>query len=136
MLFKVTAPLKQFTGKVVGVEFRQGRAEVDTGSDFGRAAYAYFNRHGYRLDAEPAEPQDNGGQVPPDDGPFNPSGRSVDDVLAHVTAAPYEEAVRVLDAEAAGKNRVTITGKRDALLADKQPTTPPAGDDTTKEAQQ
>jgi hypothetical protein len=132
MLFIVTAPLKGFTGKVAGVQFTGGAAEVDTSADHGRAAYAYFDRHGYRLDrVEPDEPQD-GPQTPAVDAPFDPAAHSVDDVLAHITAASYEEAVRVLDAEAGGKARVTITGKRDALLATR---TPAEGDDTTKEDQ-
>ncbi|MGW5352209.1 hypothetical protein ACWERV_17070 [Streptomyces sp. NPDC004031] len=119
MIVQVTAPLKGFTGKVVGISFTGGTAEVDTSTDHGRAAYAYFDRHGYRLDRPaPDEPE----TPPAGDEPFDSAEHSVDDVLAHLDAASYEEAVRVLDAEVAGKNRVTITGKRDALLATKTPT--------------
>lgn len=130
MIFQVTAPLKGFTGRVVGVQFTGGTAEVDTDNDAGRAAYAYFDRHGYRLDRfAPDEPD-----TPPaaDGEPFDPAEHGVDDVLEYLGGASYDEAVRVLDAEATGKNRVTITGKRDALLATKTPT---EGDTTTGDEQ-
>jgi hypothetical protein len=137
MRFTVTAPLKGFTGKVLGIEFKGGTADLDTSNDHGRAAYAYFDRHGYRLDrVEPDEPQD-GPQTPAgDDEVFDPADHKADEVLAHLDAASHEEAVRVLDAEASGKDRVTITGKREEILADKQQSTPPAGDDTQKGDQQ
>lgn len=134
MTFTVTAPLKGFTGKIVGVQFTDGTADLDTSTDAGRAAYAYFDRHGYRLERdEPAAT----GQVNATLGgePFDPAEHNAEEVLAHLDAAPYEEAMRTLDAEAAGKNRVTITSKRDALLADKTPATP-AGDNSTKGDQQ
>lgn len=133
-MIKVTAPLKGFTGKVVGIEFRDGVAELDNSTDHGRAAYAYFDRHSYRLEPDQLdEEQDDGGQTPSDDPSFDPAAHSVDEVLDYLDRASYEETVRVLDAEADGKDRVTITGKRDALLADK---TPAEGNDTTKGAQQ
>lgn len=130
MIIKVSAPVRDFTGNIVGVDFKDGTAEVDTDTDAGRSAYAYFDRAGYRMErtaeAEPAS-------APP--GPtgnhelYDPAGHSVDEVLTYVDEASYEEAERVLDAEAAGKNRVTITGKRDTVLADKTPAAP-AGDDS------
>lgn len=127
MTIKVTAPLKDFTGTVVGVDFKGGIAEFDAGTDAGRAAYAYFDRAGYGMErlgeSEPAK-------TPPlGDDPYDPAEHSVDEVLAHLDTADADEALRVLDAEGDGKNRVTITGKREAILADKTPAAP-AGDDT------
>jgi len=117
--FEVRAPLPQFTGNVVGVDFVAGIAEVDTDNDAGRSAYAYFERAGYRLSPVQAEPEPS--STPEDDGPFDPSEHKADEVLAFLDSASYEVAVRVLENETAGKNRVTITGKRDEILADKTP---------------
>jgi hypothetical protein len=131
MKIKVTAPLKNFTGTVVGVDFKAGTAELETDNDAGRAAYAYFDRAGYRMEGV-SDPEKEPGTPPPapngDDEPYDPAEHSVDEVLAHLDAVTYEEAARVLDAEAEGKNRVTITGKRDAVLADKTPAAPAEDD--------
>lgn len=130
MIIKVSAPLSGFTGNIVGVDFKDGTAEVDTDTDAGRAAYAYFDRAGYRMDRATGPEQDPGTPSAPndDDEPYDPAEHSVDEVLAHLDAVTYEEAARVLDAEAEGKNRVTITGKRDAVLADKTPAAPAEDD--------
>lgn len=128
MRYKITAPLKNFTGQSVGIAFQSGVAEVDDTNDVGRSAIAYFQRAGYRVDEirdedrvevlAPADDDQRHG-----DGPYDPAGHKADEVLAYLDGASYEEAVRVLDAEAAadGKARVTITGKRDEILAAKTP---------------
>lgn len=128
MKIKVTAPLKNFTGSVAGVDFKAGVAEFEQDTDAGRAAYAYFDRSGYRMERQ-VEPESQEPPAGTGDEPFDPAGHSVDEVLAHLDDASYEEAARVLDAEADGKKRVTITGKREAVLADKTPAAP-AGDDS------
>lgn len=43
---KITTPVKGFTGVVVGVPFADGQGETDDES-----AIAYFNRHGYDVEA-------------------------------------------------------------------------------------
>ncbi|WP_435112026.1 hypothetical protein [Nocardiopsis synnemataformans] len=57
---------------------------------------------------------------PANAGPFDPSADGVDAVLAYLDTADYDEAVRVLDAEADGKARSTILGKREEILAAKE----------------
>lgn len=132
MRYKITAPLKGFTGQSVGVVFKDGVAEIDDTTDGGRSALAYFQRASYRVDPtrddEPAAPDPAVGG----DEPFDPSDHKADEVLSHLGTASYEEAVRVLDAEAAGKDRVTVTGKRDEILTGKAPTTPAAAGDDQK----
>lgn len=51
---------------------------------------------------------------------FDPSADGVDAVLAYLGTADHAEAVRVLDAEAAGKARTTILSKREEILAAKE----------------
>lgn len=130
MRYKITAPLTGFTGQSVGVVFKDSAAETDDTTDAGRSALAYFKRAGYSV--EPIRDQTEKDEAEQDSGPFDPSGRKADEVLAYVGAASYEEAVRVLDAEANGKNRVSIVGKRDDILADKTPITPAAAGDDQK----
>lgn len=48
---------------------------------------------------------------------FDPSGHNVDDVLAHLADASEAETARVLDAEADGKGRKSLTEQREQLLA-------------------
>lgn len=131
--FEVKAPVKDFTGQVAGIGFRAGSATVNDGNDAGRAALAYFKRAGYRVDEVHDDEQD-GPQTPPagDAESFDPSDHKADEVLTFLAAASYEDAVRVLDAEAEGKKRVTITSARDEILAAKTPTTPAAADDDQK----
>lgn len=50
------------------------------------------------------------------DVPFNPSEHSNRQVLAYLDTAGEEEALRVLDEEAAGENRAGIRKQRDAVL--------------------
>lgn len=127
MRYEVTCPLKGFTGNVVGVAFVDGVGHSDTAHDAGRAAYAYFERAGYRL--APVEESEQDG--PPGE-VFDPSEHKVDEVIDYLDTADADEALRVLDAEAAGKNRSTITTKAEAILA-ATTSTAPAGDDS-KEA--
>lgn len=123
MRYTITAPLKGFTGQSVGVAFQGGTAQVSDDNDGGRSALAYFHRAGYRVEEvtdeapKPAKNDAGGGEA------FDPSGHKADEVLTYLDSASYEEAVRVLDAEgsADGKQRVTITGKRDEILAGKTP---------------
>ena len=42
---KITAPVKGFEGKVVGVQFSDGKAETDN-----EGALGYFLRHGYKVE--------------------------------------------------------------------------------------
>lgn len=68
---------------------------------------------GWRVeDAEVAEPE----------GPFDPSAHDMPYVLAYLDQADLDEAVRVLDAEAAdgGKQRKGVLGVRGELLASKK----------------
>lgn len=139
MRYKITAPLANFTGQSVGVAFQAGTAEVDDTSDAGRSALAYFQRAGYRVDeVRDEESEEVLAPVADDsvqgDGPYDPAGHKADEVLTYLDGASYEEAVRVLDAEAASnKARITITGKRDEILAAKNPATP-AGDQNGAQA--
>jgi hypothetical protein len=126
--FEVRAPLPQFTGTVVGIDFKAGIAQVDTDNDAGRAAYAYFERAGSRLAPVEPEAEADGPQFPPPPEWFDPAAHTAEEVLAHLNEADTEEASRVLDAEAAGKARATVLKQRDAILAAKTPTTPPQGD--------
>ncbi|MFJ1581778.1 hypothetical protein ACIOC1_00375 [Streptomyces sp. NPDC088197] len=50
-------------------------------------------------------------------GPLDPSAAKAEDVLTYLGTVGAAEAARVLDAEAAGKARSGILGKRDVLLA-------------------
>lgn len=59
---------------------------------------------------EDEDGQENG------DAPFDPSSAKVDEVLAYLATADEPEALRVLDAEAAGKDRATITKQREDIL--------------------
>ncbi|NJP42276.1 hypothetical protein [Actinacidiphila epipremni] len=49
--------------------------------------------------------------------PFDPASANADQVLTYLGTVGAAEAARVLDAEAAGKNRVGITNRREQLLA-------------------
>lgn len=51
---------------------------------------------------------------------FDPGEHDVKGVLAHLDGADEPETRRVLDAEAAGKNRKGITDQRDAILDSKK----------------
>ncbi|MGE9696670.1 hypothetical protein ACQKFA_23305 [Streptomyces sp. CH6] len=51
------------------------------------------------------------------DAVFDPGAHDVPGVLAHLADADPAETARVLDAEADGKGRKTLTDRRDELLA-------------------
>lgn len=71
---RVTAPVKGFTGKVVGVMFDSGVAETDD-----ERQLAYFRRHGYTVE------ETETGSKP--DGPKYPEGDPVDGwTVAQLTA--------------------------------------------------
>lgn len=144
--FEISAPVRTYTGDVVGVPFRNGTGYVTDGSDEGRSALAYFQRSAYGIRevengdapivvapaADPAPEGVTGGSIAQTgalaEGPFDPSEHNTADVLSFLDGATAEEAERVLDAEAAGKNRASITRHREAVLASKQPA--PADDNT------
>ncbi|MFG2617806.1 hypothetical protein ACGFXC_09255 [Streptomyces sp. NPDC048507] len=154
--YEISSPVRTFTGDVAGVPFRNGTGYVSDGSDDGRAALAYFQRSAYGIrevengDAPVvvAPPADSapqpvaGGQIAQTgalaEGPFDPSEHTTAEVLSFLDGASAEVAERTLDAEAAGKNRASITRHREAVLAAKQPTpaddNTPAPADDTKEA--
>lgn len=67
--------------------------------------------HRYRPVAEP-EPEP---AAPAE--PFDPAAATAEQVLTYLGTVGAAEAARVLDAEAAGKNRVGITNRREQLLA-------------------
>jgi len=71
----------------------------------------------YRAQAPAAETATEG-QTPAAPGaPFDPGAVGVPEVMEYLSSVGLVEATRVLDAEAAGKNRVGITSKREQLLA-------------------
>jgi hypothetical protein len=129
MRYKITAPEQSFSGQVAGVAFTRGSATVHTDRPGGPAALGYFQRKGYTVEPvdestaepgtspEPAEPTS-----PPAGGaePFDPAKHDARTVLAHLEGADEPEAVRVLDAEAAGKARKGIEDQREAILARKK----------------
>lgn len=118
MRYSVNAPLKGFTGTVVGVDFVDGVGEFDTDNDAGRAARAYFERAEYRMDPVAGEPDEP--KTPVDDEPFDPSAHGVDEVMAYLEAASLEEAERVVQAESDGKARKGILTPSGPLLASKE----------------
>lgn len=89
------------------LDFKDGVATTDETLSAGHKAY--FKKLGFKVSGSRAQANDSN-----DDGPFDPSKHSVDDVLAYlgvieghdpVTAGEYE---RVIQAEEAGKNRSTL----------------------------
>lgn len=58
-------------------------------------------------------PGDRGGA---EDGPFDPSAHDLPAVNAYLAEADEAETARVLDAEAAGKNRKTLVDRREEYL--------------------
>ncbi|MFE5159646.1 hypothetical protein ACFRNT_14220 [Streptomyces sp. NPDC056697] len=49
--------------------------------------------------------------------PFDPGAAAVEAVLAHLAGADEAETARVLDAEAAGKNRKSLVEQREHLIS-------------------
>ncbi|KKI18717.1 MULTISPECIES: SAP domain-containing protein [unclassified Leucobacter] len=49
---KIQTPVEGFTGKVAGVHFANGEGETDS-----PAALAYFERHGYKVEAAELTPK-------------------------------------------------------------------------------
>lgn len=134
--YRIEAPVRSFSGESVGVQFHHGTGYVTDADKSGRAALEYFRRHSYGVAPADDKTEEEAVQelatgTPPQrepDGPYDPADAKPADVLAYLDEADEGEALRVLDAEAAGKNRVTITKHRDDILASKQPTAP--ADDT------
>lgn len=133
--FQIEAPVRNFSGEVVGVAFQKGTGYVENLTDEGRAALAYFRRQEYGVAEAPEKSMAEAVMdlVTGPDGGYDPGKQSVEDVIAYLGGADAAEAARVLDAEAAGKNRVSITKQREAILASKttqsDPATAPAADD-------
>ncbi|MGW7198461.1 hypothetical protein [Streptomyces chryseus] len=132
--YQIEAPVRSFSGESVGVSFQRGTGYVTDATKEGRAALEYFRRHNYgvslaeektleeRVQDLVTGPAAAGGSA------YDPAEHSVEDVLAYLDEADHDEAQRVLDAEAAGKDRVTITKLRDEILAAKTTPAVPAGD--------
>ncbi|MFD3717270.1 hypothetical protein [Streptomyces sp. NPDC058674] len=155
--FEISAPVRTYTGDIVGVPFRDGTGYVNNTTDEGRSALAYFQRSAYGIrevengDAPVvvnpvADPKEfttlTGGSIAQTGalaaGRFDPADHNTAETLSYLDGADAAEAERVLDAEAAGKNRGSITRHRESVLAAKQPApaddTIPAPADDTKEA--
>lgn len=109
--YKVTAPEPNYVGSIGAVQFEDGAAVID--EDIHPGVLAYCRGAGYRVEAEQPEAADP-------EVPFDPSSNGVPTVLAYLADADVDEATRVLDAEAAGKNRKGITDQRDAILESKK----------------
>nr|WP_037829763.1 hypothetical protein [Streptomyces sp. NRRL S-325] len=138
--YRIEAPVRSFSGESVGVHFHKGTGFVDDSTKENRAALEYFRRQGYgvalsdgKTDEERAQELVTGATAQRDpitqNEDFDPAKAKGEDVLAYLDQADLDEAIRVLDAEAEGKKRSTILGKRDEILAAKQ-----APADTTKGA--
>ncbi|MFJ8992627.1 hypothetical protein ACIRQH_19800 [Streptomyces sp. NPDC102279] len=134
--YRIEAPVRSFSGESVGVQFTKGTGFVDDSTKEGRAALEYFRRQGYGVAPSEGKSDEEhaleivsvvvGQREPiPPAVPFDPAQHSVEEVLAHLDEADLEEATRVLDAEAAAKkSRVSVTSKREEILAAKTPTAP------------
>ncbi|MGC5398079.1 hypothetical protein ACPXCP_20385 [Streptomyces sp. DT20] len=58
--FKISTPVPEFNGKVAGVWFANGEAETDS-----EGAVAYFERHGYGVEAVDTGDQDDSAEQAP-----------------------------------------------------------------------
>ncbi|MCX4540493.1 hypothetical protein [Streptomyces sp. NBC_01565] len=111
MKYRITAP-EPFSGGIAGVGFANGHGLADADKD--RRALAYFRQAGYVVEAveEPApEPAPEPVETDEGDVEFDPAQHNVDEVIDYLdsVADDEEETMRVLLAEAEGKNRKTIT---------------------------
>lgn len=115
--YTVTAPEASFTGESAGVLFKDGTGRVTDASKEGRAAIEYFRRRGYRLIAEGADEEPEGGPDPVDvddeDEVFDPSEHDAPEVIAYLDAHAddEDEVTRVLEAERNGEARKTVLQK-------------------------
>jgi hypothetical protein len=71
-------------------------------------------------DSSKADTKDSGTGSASDDDTFDPGEHTVTDVLTYLDTADRDEAVRVLDAEAAGQARKGISSERETILASKE----------------
>ncbi|WP_392967176.1 hypothetical protein [Streptomyces sp. LN245] len=69
------------------------------------------------IEETPAAADDSGDAPAPVEPPFDPSEHSNREVLAYLDTVGEEEALRVLDEEAAGEDRAGIRKQRDQVLA-------------------
>ena len=118
--YRVTTPAAGHTGQVGTIHFADGRAEVD--SEAHEASLAYCRQAGYTVeelggDGKTDAERGTAAAAPEPAEPFDPSARDVGEVLAYLDGAGEAEAVRVLDAEAAGKARKGVLDQREAILA-------------------
>jgi len=117
MRFKVTAPTEDYSGKTGDVQFSQGSAVIDEQAN--PMELAYCRNAGYSV--EPVQEEKPADPVPePEPVPFDPSQHDIPTVLGHAEAADADEATRVFDAEAAGKNRKGVMDNRDAVMSRKE----------------
>lgn len=125
--YKVTTPAPNHLGFVGGVAFANGQAVVD--SDTHPAEMRYFRQAGYSVEAVD-EPEPSAVQVGATGSePYDPATHDMPNVLAYLDGAGEVEARRVLEAEAAGKNRKGILDQAEAIIARER-----ALDEKTKEA--
>lgn len=119
----VSAPEAGYAGKVGDVSFSGGKAVID--DERNPAELAYCRNAGYLVEEDEHAPDSTGQDgTPPDGGkPFDPAEHNAEDVLGYLNDADKAEAVRVLDAEAAGKSRKGITGQREQILDSKKEST-------------
>jgi hypothetical protein len=132
-MLKITAPTP-ITAEVAGVAFARGVALVDP-ETIKPGSLAYFRRRRYQVEDQDPAPADTEPAPGPEAGAYDPKAAdNFQDVLAYLARGDVDEAeaVRVLDAEAAGKARVSITKHRAEILAAKRQAV--ADDDTTPEA--
>lgn len=125
--YKVTAPEAAYDGSVGKVQFSDGVAVID--EDTHPNELAYCKSAGYLVEEDehasagsdriPA-PAESTPQPPADPKAFDPGEHNADEVLDYLNQADVAEAVRVLDAEAAGKDRRGIASQREQILASKK----------------
>ncbi|MFJ6566430.1 hypothetical protein ACIQNU_03360 [Streptomyces sp. NPDC091292] len=106
---------------VAGLDFSWVPGDIVEVNDAAAEAWADGDRAELAPDdapvTVPATPGQEDTEQGSSEGPFDPAAARADDVLTYLATADEAEALRVLDAEAAGKGRVTITKQRDDILA-------------------
>lgn len=111
MATTIKSPQEGYTGTdnygPLTLEFKDGVATTDKTLSAGHKAY--FKKLGFKVSGSRAQSTESA-----DEGPFDPSKHSVDEVLAYIGVADGADPVtagefeRVIQAEADGKNRSTL----------------------------
>ncbi|MER7807919.1 hypothetical protein [Streptomyces sp900116325] len=109
---------------VAGLDFSWQPGDVVDLGEEEASKWADGHRAVWADEAPPLPPEppssdpvaDDGSDLPPSEA-YDPTEHSNREVLAYLADVGEEEAVRVLDAEAAGQNRAGIAKERDAVLA-------------------